>query len=175
MSTGAVVKAGSYWCQRFGAADVLILPLGVERFQHSMLQWVLTSAVDYQPWLDPVYWKKTKTKKTRSSRFRLEIWWKQNWSLPVSSHPHLIGPFDRDVRKVQKGFIIRDAAAKAFRSIWLKHFEQVLWTFNSLFLLLVIWEIGYPSCHDIVHIKSSRTILSAVSIETSHRSHVSRI
>ena len=63
---------GSYWCQWFGTADVLITSLRAEQFQHSMLQWVLTSVADCQPWLDPVCWKKME-----NSRFWL---WKSGRS-----------------------------------------------------------------------------------------------
>ena len=62
---------------------------------------------------------------------------KRNWSLPVSCHPHLIGPFVRDAIKVQPGFITSHDVAKPFGSIWFKHFEHALWTFNSLSLSLV--------------------------------------
>ena len=51
---------------------------------------------------------------------------KHSWSFPVSSHPNLIGPLIRDAIKVQSCFIIYDDVAKAFESIWFKHFEQGL-------------------------------------------------
>ena len=35
----------------------------------------------------------------------MEIWSKHNWSLYVSSRPHLIGRFIRDAIKAQQGFI----------------------------------------------------------------------
>ena len=53
----------------------------------------------------------------------LETSSKHDWSLPVRSHPYLIGSFVRDAIKAQPGFMNCDDA-KAFGSIWFKHFEH---------------------------------------------------
>ena len=65
----------------------------------------------------PCVRREKKKKKGKQSLPTLETWSKHNWSLPVSSHPHLIGLFVTSAIIVQPGFITCDDVTKAFESI----------------------------------------------------------
>ena len=140
---------GFYPGQQLGAADILMFLLPIEQFEHSMLQWVLTSVVECQPILDTVCWKKRKKRIVASNSEILKTWLKHNQSIPVSKLLHLIWPFVRSAIKVQPSLITWDNVAKAFGS---PSGSNILSTSCCCFCVCVCFagllEDEYLSCYD---------------------------